>query len=103
MSDYLASLRRMRSLSGLRYLCGSHGAAVYDAVGKIDEYIAHRLEREKQIIEAIEGGAKNAVEIAEKVYAGIDPRIFDLAVESVRAHLAKIQCDGLLRNSAVEF
>lgn len=103
MSDYLKSLRRMRELSGLKYLCGSHGAAVYDAKGKIDEYIAHRVDRERQVIAAIESGAKTATEIAKDIYSGIDPRIFPLAVESVRAHITKIQRDGLIRNSGVEY
>jgi ribonuclease/clavin/mitogillin len=98
MTDYLTSLERMKNLRGLRHLCGSHGAAVYDARGKIEEYIAHRLEREKQILEAVENGAKSAKEIAEIVYQNLKPEIFPLAVKSVEAHLAKIEKD---KDSAV--
>ncbi len=93
MSDYLRSLERMKSLQNLRHLCGSHGAAVYDARGKIEDYIAHRLEREKQILETLEQGAKSPEEITEIVYQGLNPALFPLAVKSVEAHLAKIEND----------
>lgn len=95
MSDYLASLERMKNLPGLKSLCGSHGAAVCDARAKIESYIAHRLEREKQVLEAIEAGAQTAREIAGKVYAGIDERLFPLAEKSVEAHLEKLRSENL--------
>lgn len=96
MTDYLSSLERMKNLPNLRFLCGSHGAAIYDAKRKIEEYIAHRLEREKQIIEAVENGAATAEEITEQVYQGLDAQIFPLAVKSVEAHLEKLKTDGLI-------
>lgn len=95
MSDYLASLERMKNLPNLRFLAGSHGAAIYDAKGKIEEYIAHRLERERQIIEAIGQGAKTPAEITEKVYQGLDERLQPLALKSVLAHLAKLNAENL--------
>lgn len=101
MAVYLRSLERMKNLPHLKYLCGSHGAAVTDARGKIEEYIAHRLEREKQILEAIEQGARKAEEIAEKVYQNLNPQIFSLAVKSVSAHLAKIEQEGLIKKERI--
>ena len=91
MKDYLNSLEKMRNLPGLNFLCGSHGPAVAAAKGKIDEYIAHRLEREKQILAAFSSGAKTPEEIAEIVYQDLDRRLFPLAVKSVLAHLAKLE------------
>ncbi|HEY8563313.1 MAG TPA: MBL fold metallo-hydrolase [Pyrinomonadaceae bacterium] len=93
MTDYLASLERMRNLPGLKNLCGSHGAAVYDARGRIEEYIAHRRTREKQILAALENGAESAEKITEIVYQNLDPALFPLAVKSVEAHLEKIERD----------
>jgi endoribonuclease LACTB2 len=94
MSDYLSSLERMKDLPNLRHLCGSHGAAVFDARGRIEEYIAHRLEREKQILDALEAGAAGAEEITQIVYQNLKPELLPLAVKSVEAHLAKIEKDG---------
>jgi hypothetical protein len=72
-------------------LCGSHGAAVFDARGKIEEYVRHRLEREKQISEAFENGAKTIEEIVGKVYVGLKPELFKYAEKSVEAHLEKLK------------
>ncbi|MCO6511098.1 MAG: MBL fold metallo-hydrolase [Aridibacter famidurans] len=91
MDDYLASLRRMRDLEGLRTLCGSHGTAVSDAKTKVDEYIEHRLERERQIKEALKRGLITAREIAEEIYTDLDPELLPLAVRSVTAHLERLE------------
>jgi endoribonuclease LACTB2 len=93
MSDYLQSLEKMKSLPNLRFLCGSHGAAIYDAKAKIEEYILHRFEREKQILEAVELGAKTPSEIVKKVYVGLDEKLVRLAEKSVEAHLEKLSAD----------
>ncbi len=94
MTDYLNSLERMKNLPRLRFLAGSHGSAIFDARGKIEEYIAHRLDRERQILEAIEKGAKTPEEITKIVYQGLDEKLFSLAFKSVLAHLAKIEADS---------
>ncbi len=93
MSDYLNSLDRMKNLPNLNFLCGSHGAANSNAKKKIQEYIDHRLEREKQIIDAMNSGSKTPEKIAEIVYQNLNPSLLPLAIESVRAHLAKIDKD----------
>ena len=96
--DYLNSLKLMKNLPNLRFLCGSHGSAIYDAKAKIEEYISHRLKREKQILEAIESGAKTAEEIAAKIYQDLKPELFPLAIKSVSAHLAKIEKDDYFKS-----
>jgi glyoxylase-like metal-dependent hydrolase (beta-lactamase superfamily II) len=93
MTEYLESLERMKNLSNLRFLCGSHGSAVYDARGKIEEYIAHRLKREKQVLKAYENGAKTAGEIVETVYGGLKTELIKYAKKSVEAHLEKLKRD----------
>ncbi|HEX8287214.1 MAG TPA: MBL fold metallo-hydrolase [Pyrinomonadaceae bacterium] len=97
MSDYLKSLERMRNLPNLRFLCGSHGAAVFDARGKIKEYIAHRLEREKQVLEALKSGAKTPAEIVARVYPDLSSELFIPAEKTVSAHLEKLADEGNLR------
>lgn len=91
MQDYLDTLERLKNLPNLKHLCGSHGSAIFDAKAKIEEYISHRLEREKQIIEAIENGAATPAEIVEKIYLGLKPELIKLAIKSVEAHLERIQ------------
>ena len=96
--DYLVSLERMKNLPNLRHLCGSHGSAIFDARAKIESFIAHRLERERQILRAIEAGAKTPEEITKQVYQGLNPQLFPLAFKSVLAHLAKIEKDGYFKS-----
>jgi endoribonuclease LACTB2 len=95
MQNYFNSLERLKNLPNLRFLCGSHGSAIYDASGKIKEYISHRLEREKQIIELLEKGAKTSEEIVEKLYIDLQPELIRLAIGSVNAHLEKIRAENL--------
>ncbi len=94
MKNYLSSLERLRDLPNLRFLCGSHGAAVFGAKGKIESYIAHRLERERQILQAVENGAKTPREIVERVYTDVSPALYELAEKSVEAHLEKLREEG---------
>lgn len=99
MIDYLHSLERMKNLPNLRFVCGSHGAAIFDGKAKIDEYIAHRLKREAQILEAIESGAKTPEAITAIVYKGLDEKLVPLAYKSVLAHLHKIEQDKILEKT----
>ena len=52
LGAYLESLRRLRGLD-LEVLCPGHGPYVWDPRAKLDEYIAHRLERERMLLAAL--------------------------------------------------
>jgi ribonuclease/clavin/mitogillin len=91
LKSYLASLEKLRDLPNLRFLCGSHGAAVFGAQAKIESFITHRLEREQEIVEAMQNGAQTVGEIVEKVYVGLKPELLKLAEKSVEAHLEKLR------------
>src|SRR5439155_1852175 len=52
MADYIRSLRKLREHEPRRIFPG-HGPTRDDAVALIDEYIAHRLERERQVLDAL--------------------------------------------------
>ena len=94
MSDYLKSLERMKALPGLKSLCGSHGTAVYDAKKKIDAYIVHRMQRERQVFDCWSSGITDIPAIVEKLYVGLDPALNRLAEKSVEAHLEKLRVEG---------
>ena len=67
-----------------------------NAYQKIDEYISHRLERERNILEAVRAGATTPKEIVEKVYTDISPKAHGMAERAVIAHLEKLKDDGRL-------
>jgi glyoxylase-like metal-dependent hydrolase (beta-lactamase superfamily II) len=94
MRDYLDSLERMRSLPNLTVLFGGHGPAIATPYQKIDEYISHRLEREKQILEAVRAGLTDPKEIVARVYTDVSPKAHIMAERAVIAHLEKLREDG---------
>lgn len=100
MIDYLKSLEELKDLPNLNFLCGSHGSAVYDAKGKIENYISHRLEREEQILQIVRQGIESAPNVAERVYSKLDPNLLPLAEKSVEAHLEKLEAEGKISLAA---
>jgi glyoxylase-like metal-dependent hydrolase (beta-lactamase superfamily II)/8-oxo-dGTP pyrophosphatase MutT (NUDIX family) len=101
MRQYLASLQRMRALPKLSVLFGGHGPPVANPYEKIDEYIAHRREREQKILAAVQHGAATPKEIVARVYTDVSPKAHTMAERAVLAHLEKLIEDGLVaRDSA---
>jgi glyoxylase-like metal-dependent hydrolase (beta-lactamase superfamily II) len=100
LRDYLASLRRIRALAPRRLLPG-HGRIVADVVALIDGYIAHRDERDRQILAAIDAGALTPAEIVAHVYPRLPARLRDAAEDTIRAHLVKLRDEGKVRSAAL--
>ena len=96
MRVYLQSLERMRSLPNLSVLFGGHGPAVATPYQKMDEYIAHRLERERNILEAVRSGITDPKDIVAHVYTDVSPKAHGMAERAVIAHLEKLDDDGLI-------
>jgi glyoxylase-like metal-dependent hydrolase (beta-lactamase superfamily II) len=95
MSAYVHSLQVMRSLAPMAIYPG-HGPVVFDAAGKLNEYIVHRARRESQVLAALGGGASTAEELVPTIYAGegLHPSMFPVAARSVLAHLLKLEKEG---------
>jgi ribonuclease/clavin/mitogillin len=89
MATYLDSLRRMLALD-VTALFPAHGPVMANAKGRIQEYIDHRLTRERNIIKAWEGGARSTAEIVQQVYTDVAPEMWSLAERSITAYLEKL-------------
>jgi len=98
MTDYLNSLRRMRALPNVTVMLPGHGPAVANPYDKIDQYIAHRLEREANILKAVREGASTPGEIVARVYTDVNPKALPMAERAVLAHLEKLIADGLVEH-----
>jgi glyoxylase-like metal-dependent hydrolase (beta-lactamase superfamily II) len=96
MRDYLASLERLRALPHLSVLFGAHGPAIGNPRARIEEYIAHRLEREANILAAVREGAGTPPEIVARVYTDVHPKAHAMAERAVIAHLEKLEADNLI-------
>lgn len=102
MTQYLDSLRRMRALPNVTVMLPGHGPAIANPYDKIDEYIAHRLEREAKILEAVRDGASTPTDIVARVYTDVNPKALPMAERAVLAHLEKLVADGLVVRAGQE-
>ena len=68
LGEYLAALERLRGL-GLALLCPGHGPPVWDPDAKLGEYLAHRAERERKLLAALDAGARTEDELLDAAWA----------------------------------
>lgn len=94
MGDYLRSLQKLRARNPRR-IFPAHGPTRGDAVALIDEYIAHRLDRERQIVESLPG---TIPALRARIYPDLDPRLHGGAEAQLLAHLIKLMEDGRVAN-----
>jgi glyoxylase-like metal-dependent hydrolase (beta-lactamase superfamily II) len=92
---YLAALRRLRDRS-LAVLCPGHGPLVTDPAGKLDGYIAHRLERERRLVAALDAGLREVDALLDAVWDDAPQRLRPLAAITLAAHLDKLEEEGRL-------
>jgi glyoxylase-like metal-dependent hydrolase (beta-lactamase superfamily II) len=95
MSAYMDSLRRLQAIP-LDRLYPGHGLVMDDPAGIVQGYIEHRLERERQVVAALETGAGTVMEIVQALYSDVDPALHPLAAMSVGAHVDKLVEDGVV-------
>jgi glyoxylase-like metal-dependent hydrolase (beta-lactamase superfamily II) len=103
MNDYLASLRSYLELPRLTALMPGHGAVIADARSRIEEYIAHRRDREEQIVSAMRAGATAIPQIVKAVYTDVPEAMHQLAELSVLAHLEKLEGEGRVTRAVNRF
>ena len=93
LAQYLRSLHRMQELHP-RTIYPGHGPVVFDARAKLAEYVAHREEREQQIVAALADGPMTVAELVAAIYADYPPEVLPLAARTVHAHLSKLEGEG---------
>ncbi len=89
LASYLAALARLRERS-LKVLLPGHGPPVSDPAAKLDEYIAHRRDRERRLIEALDGGRRSTEELLDYAWADVPPGLRQAATVTLAAHLDKL-------------
>jgi glyoxylase-like metal-dependent hydrolase (beta-lactamase superfamily II) len=99
LSAYLASLRRLRALD-LSVLCPGHGPYVWDPATKLDEYIAHRLDRERRLVDALDAGLRSRDDLLDAAWPEVPPELRPAAALTLAAHLEKLSEEGRLPNDA---
>jgi hydroxyacylglutathione hydrolase len=93
LGDYLDSLRRVLRLDVQR-IYPAHGPVLEPARPVIEGYIAHRLERDAQILQAVSAGAEMVADIVARVDRDVAPALHPVARLSVLSHLHKLEREG---------
>ena len=93
VGDYLDSLERLKQLNA-QLIAPGHGPMLHDPRAKIDEYIAHRAQREQQIIAQLQTGPQTIPAMVTQIYKDVDPKLHGAAARSVLAHLKRLERMG---------
>lgn len=96
MEAYLDSLKSMLELQP-KLLFPSHGPAIVNAQGKLEEFHAHRLAREEQILDLWNKGVRGPGDLVKAIYTELPEMAHGIAERQVRAHL-----EHLTRRQAIE-
>jgi glyoxylase-like metal-dependent hydrolase (beta-lactamase superfamily II) len=99
MAAYLDSLRRLRELD-VDAIAPGHGPFINDPHARLDQYLAHRLERERKVLDALAAGARTRDELIDAAWADVPfdqvPELRGAAGVTLDAHLEKLRDEGRL-------
>jgi glyoxylase-like metal-dependent hydrolase (beta-lactamase superfamily II) len=95
LTGYLEGLRKLRALA-LDLLLPGHGPVVGEPHAKLDEYIAHRLDRERRLVAALALGARTVDELLDAAWTEVPELLRPAATVTLAAHLDKLADEGLL-------
>jgi glyoxylase-like metal-dependent hydrolase (beta-lactamase superfamily II) len=96
MSGYLLALTRLRLREDFNVLCPGHGPPVWDAHTKLEEYVAHRLDRENHLIVALGEGKRTVDELLDTVWRDVPEPLRGMATATLAAHLDKLEDEQIL-------
>jgi glyoxylase-like metal-dependent hydrolase (beta-lactamase superfamily II) len=99
LSGYLAGLRRLREYE-LSLIAPGHGPVVDDPAAKLDQYIAHRLDRERRLVAALQSGLRSVDELLDRVWDDAPAVLRPAAAVTLAAHLDKLEEEGRLPEDA---
>ncbi|MDQ6731293.1 MAG: MBL fold metallo-hydrolase [Actinomycetota bacterium] len=95
LAGYLEGLARLRARA-LRLLAPGHGPIVDSPAAKLDQYVAHRLERERRLLQALAGGARSVPELLRGAWSEVPEVLRPAATVTLAAHLDKLDDEGRL-------
>jgi glyoxylase-like metal-dependent hydrolase (beta-lactamase superfamily II) len=102
MAQYIASVRKLETRDDA-VLYPTHGAPVTDPKPFLAAYVAHRLDRERQVIAAIRDGLDTIPAMVARMYADVDKRLHPAASRSVLAHLIQLENEGRVKHDGERY
>jgi glyoxylase-like metal-dependent hydrolase (beta-lactamase superfamily II) len=95
LREYLAALEELRTMD-LGLLLPGHGEAVLDPAARVGELIAHRGDRERRLVAALQSGARTTDELLDAAWSDAPAALRPVAALSLGAHLVKLDEEGRL-------
>jgi glyoxylase-like metal-dependent hydrolase (beta-lactamase superfamily II) len=90
LSAYLDALRALRARS-LDVVFPGHGPVVEDPDARLDGYVAHRLDRERRLVAALDSGRRTVDELLDEVWDDAPAVLRPAAAATLAAHLDKLE------------
>lgn len=97
LAEYFASLNELSRIcaeTDVSVLLPGHGPVISNPQRVVEYYISHRYERLSQVRAAVAGGAVNARDVVEVVYADVPREVWPAAEATVRAQLEFLASQG---------
>lgn len=93
MRTYFDTLDTLRDLS-MNAIAPGHGRVLDEPTAEIEHIIAHRRQRETQVLTLLGDGAAGAAELATRIYPQVPVTLRGMAEAQLTAHLLKLEADG---------
>jgi glyoxylase-like metal-dependent hydrolase (beta-lactamase superfamily II) len=90
LAGYLGGLDRLRERD-LDVLCPGHGPPIWEPRAKLDEYIEHRLQRERLLLAALAEGCRSVEELLDAAWSDVPAALRPAAAVTLLAHLDKLK------------
>jgi hydroxyacylglutathione hydrolase len=103
MAVYLDTLTRLEKLR-LSRLCPGHGDVIDEPRARIQEYVTHRLDRERQVLKVLKAGPVRISDLVDTLYGDqeLHPKLIEAAGWQMHAHLVKLKAEGKVTGTSVK-
>lgn len=95
LADYMASLHRLNGMD-LDLLLPGHGPRITDPHAKLNEYLAHREERQSRLEAALDRGERSRAAVLAEVWDDVPEELRGAAAVAMQAHLEMLEDQGRL-------
>jgi glyoxylase-like metal-dependent hydrolase (beta-lactamase superfamily II) len=102
MVQYLKSLDRLRKIKRIARICPGHGDVIDEPYAVLDEYVAHRKMRERQILKLLKEQPRTIKRIVDTLYTDTPDGLIEMAQKQVYAHLLKLKAEGKVQGAGAK-
>ncbi|HET9028910.1 MAG TPA: MBL fold metallo-hydrolase [Candidatus Aquilonibacter sp.] len=103
MRPYMTTLARLRDeFPDAARIYGGHGPVVEDARAKIAEYIAHREQRQNELLEALRAGPQTIPQLVQSIYGETRRILWPAAARQLLAYLMALTQEDVVHARALE-